>query len=72
MRKLVCWVRGHHWKVLAHSTRTVTLGHLHHMAGCLAICQRCEGLWNDVPEYVPHAEQMRLIAEWKASQEGDK
>ncbi len=50
---LFCLVLGHRWHVSAWSQRTLTLGHLHPLAGCRAVCGRCGRVWDDIPgDYV--------------------
>lgn len=49
MRRLVCWLRGHRWDILAVNVRkNVNLFHLHHLAGCKAMCRRCGADWDDL------------------------
>jgi len=47
---LRCLILGHKWHVSAWSTRTLTLGHLHPLAGCRAVCGRCRRVWDDIPD----------------------
>jgi hypothetical protein len=50
VRRAWCWLAGHRWRVLAESYRASLLGHLHTLAGCAAICERCGLEWDDLPD----------------------
>lgn len=50
MNKIICFLFSHNWKLLLVSeSKHKALMHLHPMAGCLAICSRCDKVWNDLP-----------------------
>lgn len=49
VRRLLCWISGHRWTVLATSNKHGYLAHLHPLAGQLADCARCGERWDDLP-----------------------
>jgi hypothetical protein len=50
MKRLICRLRGHRYRVCAVNAEKWThLGHLHPLAGCYAICRRCSDIWDDLP-----------------------
>lgn len=55
MRRVLCWLRGHKWRVVRTNERKhINLIHLHTMAGMDADCLRCGEQWRDaVSQYFP-------------------
>lgn len=48
--RVICWIIGHDWKVTMLSrSKHLALVHLHPLAGCQAKCQRCNKMWDDLP-----------------------
>lgn len=54
--RLLCWLLavvtlggvGHRWLVTTVNVRkSISLAHLHPMAGCNAVCVRCGAVWLD-------------------------
>ena len=49
IQRLICWARGHTWDIVAVNVRmNHNLCHLHPLAGCKAVCSRCDALWSDL------------------------
>lgn len=44
--KLRCWLFGHDRRV-THECHRTHLAHLHPLAGCRAVCERCGDVWED-------------------------
>jgi len=51
MRRFLCLVLGHKWRVTVRSYRChlPPWAHAGEPAGCLAECERCHSIFNDLP-----------------------
>lgn len=54
MKRIICWLRGHDWKVIGGDLdRNAMMLHLHPLARLDADCRRCGAEWRDAPAQPP-------------------
>lgn len=61
LRSILCWATNHRWDIIAVNVRKNTnLFHLSSMAGCRAICTRCDAEWDDL-DGAPFFDDDRIV-----------
>lgn len=60
--RLVCWLRGHRWRVVREAPCAPWLMHLHPYAACDADCLRCGAELREAELHMRHASYAERVA----------